>query len=285
MLRKTFYLLIGLCVLFVLAIGFLSLRSDVPDAPIVIYKAVEPLAKSTPTTPTAEARTISASMATDETAVVDKNAEMPARSDASEYAEFSRAELLERFPQYDFHNPASRANLRDILRGEKTFAEKEERLAFLKRYFAEQETARELHDYLDRTMSLLETEYADVEAFSERYPDAQEADFIREFPDATERHDFLERLLEAGKIRKELADRLLAAPFLVEILPPRTLEILHDTANALSIDEISAAQANLERLRSRRYQNNETPHFPIFLDVCICESLFSFCTSNCFRTR
>ena len=251
MLRKTFYLLIGLCVLFVLAIGFLSLRSDVPDAPIVIYKAVEPLAKSTPTTPTAEARTISASMATDETAVVDKNAEMPARSDASEYAEFSRAELLERFPQYDFHNPASRANLRDILRGEKTFAEKEERLAFLKRYFAEQETARELHDYLDRTMSLLETEYADVEAFSERYPDAQEADFIREFPDATERHDFLERLLEAGKIRKELADRLLAAPFLVEILPPRTLEILHDTANALSIDEISAAQANLERLRSR----------------------------------
>ncbi|MDE0397675.1 MAG: hypothetical protein OXL96_07735 [Candidatus Poribacteria bacterium] len=34
-----------------LAIGFLSLRSDVPDEPIKVYKAVEPLAKSTAEAP------------------------------------------------------------------------------------------------------------------------------------------------------------------------------------------------------------------------------------------
>jgi len=38
MLTKKFYIPIGVCVLLVLAIGFLSLRSDVPDDPIVIYK-------------------------------------------------------------------------------------------------------------------------------------------------------------------------------------------------------------------------------------------------------
>ncbi|MXV73739.1 hypothetical protein F4Z99_05610 [Candidatus Poribacteria bacterium] len=47
MLRKKIYLPIGLCLVLLLAIGFLSLRSDVPDEPIKVYKSVEPLPKST----------------------------------------------------------------------------------------------------------------------------------------------------------------------------------------------------------------------------------------------
>lgn len=43
MLRRKFYIPIGLCILAIVAIGFLSLRSDVPDEPIVIYKTTTPL--------------------------------------------------------------------------------------------------------------------------------------------------------------------------------------------------------------------------------------------------
>lgn len=60
MLLKKFYLPIGLCVLAVLAIGFLSLRSEVPDEPIVIYKPVTPIKQSV--APTAEVPTAEVSM-------------------------------------------------------------------------------------------------------------------------------------------------------------------------------------------------------------------------------
>ena len=43
MLRRKFYIPIGLCILAIVAIGFLSLRTDVPDEPIVIIKTVTPL--------------------------------------------------------------------------------------------------------------------------------------------------------------------------------------------------------------------------------------------------
>jgi hypothetical protein len=43
---KKFYIPIGVC-LFLLAVGFLALRSNTPTEPITIYKTVEPLAKST----------------------------------------------------------------------------------------------------------------------------------------------------------------------------------------------------------------------------------------------
>ena len=42
MLTKKFYIPIGVCVLLVLAIGFLSLRSDIPEEPIVVIKTVPP---------------------------------------------------------------------------------------------------------------------------------------------------------------------------------------------------------------------------------------------------
>ena len=41
------YLPTGLCLVLLLAIGFLALRSDVPDEPIKIYKATTPLPKQT----------------------------------------------------------------------------------------------------------------------------------------------------------------------------------------------------------------------------------------------
>lgn len=54
MLPKKFYIPIGLCLVLLVAIGFLSLRSDVPDEPIKIYTAVEPLPKSTAEAPVGE---------------------------------------------------------------------------------------------------------------------------------------------------------------------------------------------------------------------------------------
>lgn len=42
MLRKKFYLPIGLCILVVLAVGFLFLRSQTPQEPIKIYKETTP---------------------------------------------------------------------------------------------------------------------------------------------------------------------------------------------------------------------------------------------------
>ena len=56
MLLKKIYIPIGLCLVLLLAIGFLSLRSDVPTEPVKIYKVTTP---DTPTkvTETAEAET------------------------------------------------------------------------------------------------------------------------------------------------------------------------------------------------------------------------------------
>lgn len=48
MVKKKVYIPIGLC-LVLLVIGFLFLRSDVPDEPIVIYKTTTPLPKKTDT--------------------------------------------------------------------------------------------------------------------------------------------------------------------------------------------------------------------------------------------
>ena len=48
------YIPIGLCLVVLLAIGFLDLRTDPPDEPILIVKPVEPLPKSTSTAPVGE---------------------------------------------------------------------------------------------------------------------------------------------------------------------------------------------------------------------------------------
>ncbi len=250
MLTKKFYLPSGALIVAIVAIAFFALRSDTAKEPITIYKPVTPTKRSlTPTTPTVEARTISASMSKEETIE-----ETPVST-----SEVPMSYLLSEFPDYETMNSVGQGVARELARlrweGENRRAKKAKILAELragnadlKRKIAEQEAAKELRDYFDSTMLLLNTEYADVEAFSERCPDAQETDFIREYPDETERNAFYARTLEAAKIRKELVDRILATPGIPERLPPTTLEILRDTANAVSIDEISAA---LEILRSK----------------------------------
>ena len=245
MLTKKFYIPIGALLVAICAIAFFALRWDTPQEPIKVYKTVTPIKRSA--TPTAEARTISASMSKEEAAVVHTDTEMPARSEASEYAEFSRAELLERFPQYDFHSPESKENLHAILRNEKTLAKLRAREAELKRKIANQEAAKELLSYLNTAVDRLNTEYPDFVAFRDKYPDPQEEDFIREYPDEKARYTFLVRALEAGKIQREMADRILATPGISEKLSSRHLEIVH---NVTGIDEISAA---LELLRSKGY--------------------------------
>ena len=247
MLRKKIYIPIGLCLVLLVAIGFLSLRSDVPDEPIVIYKAVEPLAKSTAEVPVGETSQgghwHGDEWHADPHEPVTAIEETPVST-----SEFTRSELLERFPQYDFHSPESKENLHAILRNEKTLAKLRAREAELKRKIANQEAAKELLSYLNTAVDRLNTEYPDFVAFRDKYPDPQEEDFIREYPDEKERYAFFARALEAGKIQKEMADRILATPGISEKLSSRHLEIVH---NVTGIDEISAAQANLERLRSR----------------------------------
>lgn len=48
------YIPIRLCLVVLLAIRFLALRTDPPDEPILIVKPVEPLLKSTSTAPVSE---------------------------------------------------------------------------------------------------------------------------------------------------------------------------------------------------------------------------------------
>ena len=57
MLPKKFYIPIGILILVICAIGFLSLRSDVPDEPIKIYKVTQPAEQSDTQTETAKSDT------------------------------------------------------------------------------------------------------------------------------------------------------------------------------------------------------------------------------------
>lgn len=57
MLTKKVYIPIGVCLFLLLAIGFLSLRSDVVDEPIIIYKATQPAETSETQTETANSDT------------------------------------------------------------------------------------------------------------------------------------------------------------------------------------------------------------------------------------
>ena len=232
MLLKKFYLPIGILLVVICAVGLFSLRSDVPDEPIVIYKTTTPIKRSV--TPIAEARTVSASIPIEETIEETPVFASETAVSTSEVSEFTRSELLERFPQYDFHSPESQENLRSILRNEKILEGLKVREAELARKIANQEAAKELLSDLNTTVDRLNTEYPDFVAFREKYPDPQEADFQREYPDIDERHAFYARVLEASEIHKEMADRILATPGMSENLSSESLELLH---SILEIDE------------------------------------------------
>ena len=219
MLTKKFYIPIGALIIAISAIAFFALRSDTPKEPIVIYKTVKPIKRSsTPATPTAEGRTFSASQSKEETAIVDKNTQVPPLPGASEDAEFSRAELLERFPQYDFHSPESKENLHAILRGEKILANLQARNAELERKIAVREAQKDLVSYLQVEMSRVNRDYPDFMLFVAKYPNPEIDDFIREYPEASEREVFMARVLEAGRIISEAADRILETPGMREEL-------------------------------------------------------------------
>ncbi len=57
MLRKKFYIPIGLGILAIAAIGFLSLRSDVSDGLVKVYKATKPVARSSGSSSAATVKT------------------------------------------------------------------------------------------------------------------------------------------------------------------------------------------------------------------------------------
>ena len=123
MLPKKFYLPIGILILVICAVGLLSLRPDVPDEPIVIYKTTTPIKRSvSPTTPPAETRTISASMP------IESVEETPVST-----SEVPMSYLLSEFPDYESMNSVGQEVARGIakLRWE---GEKGERLVFLKRF-------------------------------------------------------------------------------------------------------------------------------------------------------
>ncbi len=88
---KKFYLPIGILILFICAIGFLSLRSDVPTEPIVIYKTTTPIKQSV-TPKVSEPMTVSASMPIE---TVEET-----HDSTSEVSEVPLSDTLSKYPDY-----------------------------------------------------------------------------------------------------------------------------------------------------------------------------------------
>lgn len=241
MLLKKFYIPIGALIIAICAVGLFSLRSDTPTEPIKIYKATTPAEKAETQTDTTTRDTAQGGhFHADGTFHAEPHSEETAVSTsetAVSTSEFTRAELLERFPQYDFHSPESKENLHSILRGEKEQVRQEARIAELKRQLAEQEALETLVSYLQSSAERLDSEYSDVMAFYKTYRDPDIEDFIREYPDETERRAFMLRTLEASKIRQAMADRILETPAADKHLPPEFVDELVHLAS-IDIDKI-----------------------------------------------
>ena len=236
MLSKKFYLPIGVLIVVTCAVVLVSLRSDVPTEPIKVYKATTPIKRSvTPSEP----MTVSAST-TVESMPMEAIEETPAST-----SEFSMSEILEKFPQYEIYSPEGKEQIHRILRKDKILADLRAGNAELERKIAERKAQKELLSYLESAGDHLKMEYPDVTAFRKKYSDPQIEDFIREYPDENERYAFFERTLEASKIYREMADRILATPGVPENLSSRHLETVYGIP---SKDEISEG---LELLRSK----------------------------------
>jgi hypothetical protein len=231
MLRKKFYIPIGIFILVICAVGLLSLRSDTPKEPVVTYKAVTPVKHSA--TPLSETRTVSASIPIEETAA--ETAEETAVS-TSEVSEVLMSEILSKYPDYETMDPWNQENVRRWVRKDKMLAELEARAKELERQLAEREALEALESDLESSVGILDSEYSDVRAFYKRYTDPELEDFIREFPDETERRAFMLRTLEMVKIQQAMADRILETPGAEEL----SSEILVDlmSLSSLNIDEM-----------------------------------------------
>lgn len=224
---KKFYIPIGALILVICAIAFFALRSDTPKEPIMIIKTVTPTKRSsTPGTPTAEGRTVSASMPKEETIE-------GTPVSTSEVSEVLMSEILSKYPDYETMDAWNQENVRRWVRKDKILKAKDAKIADLKRQLAVQEAQKELAAYLQSSAEKIDSEYRDVQAFLKRYPDPEIEDFIREYPDETERRAFMLRTLEASKIRKAMAERILETPGAEEYLPS---ELLSDIIHLASID-------------------------------------------------
>ena len=148
-------------------------------------------------------------------------------------SEFTRSELLARFPDYDFYGPKTKENLHWILRNEKILADLQAGNAELRRKIAVQEAQKELVAYLRSSISRLNRDYPDFMLFIEKYPNPEIDDLIREYPDASEREAFITRALEVGVIISEAADRILKTPDAREELDRDFLSEL-ESASSLS---------------------------------------------------
>ena len=235
MLVKKFWIPVVL-VLIGVAIGGTFWRQHIASQePIKVYKSVE-LDRKAELRKAAEPPDISEQehFYADSTwhADADETSEIPVSD-----AEVSLSEVLERFPQYEILSPKSQREAREIVRKDKILAKLEARAAELERKLAEREAQKQLVSYLESEKARLNTEYPDVIALGAKYPNFEIEDLIREYPDASERHQFMERALEAGLIIREMVDRVLATPGIRE-LPSEKLEpLLRYSSSSAVIEE------------------------------------------------
>jgi hypothetical protein len=154
----------------------------------------------------------------------------------SEVSEVLMSEILSKYPDYETMDPWNQENVRRWVRKDKMLAELEARAKELERQLAEREALEALESDLESSVGILDSEYSDVRAFYKRYTDPELEDFIREFPDETERRAFMLRTLEMVKIQQAMADRILETPGAEEL----SSEILVDlmSLSSLNIDEM-----------------------------------------------
>jgi hypothetical protein len=167
---------------------------------------------------------------------IEETATETAEETAVSTSEFTRAELLKEFPHYEMLSPEGKARAHRILKKDKILADLRAGNAELERQLAEREALEALESDLESSVGILDSEYSDVRAFYKRYTDPELEDFIREFPDETERRAFMLRTLEMVKIQQAMADRILETPGAEEL----SSEILVDlmSLSSLNIDEM-----------------------------------------------
>ena len=198
MLRKKIYIPIGLCLVLLLVIGFLSLCSDVPDEPVKIYKAV---AVEEPTQPTPA-----------EAPVGDTSQGGHFHADGTWHAD-PHSQVSDTIPEADIDD--------DAAFGAEMAAYDAEAAQLDAEYEARAKRMKEKAAYIKQ----LEAENAEFEAlltwgedFSRRYmADASEIadfkgfadeDFLEKYPTFEARNDLALRLLKFEDYRQEAVARI-----------------------------------------------------------------------------
>lgn len=147
------------------------------------------------------------------------------------------AAVVSKYPNYKTMHEENKRVVWEYVKGSIHLEKLEARAAELERKLAEREAQKQLVSYLESEKARLNTEYPDVIALGAKYPNFEIEDLVREYPDASERHQFMERALEAGLIIREMVDRVLATPGIRE-LPSEKLEpLLRYSSSSAVIEE------------------------------------------------